>query len=110
MEWAGWISLMIMLCFVAYPARVRSLEKKVKRLQRKVNGGTDMSKIFNDLVGKECIMKTDEGLSFAGSTSVKCQVIDVDDEWIKFSYMTKKEGMKTKIMRIDAIDSVDVVE
>lgn len=35
-------------------------------------------------------------------------VLDVDDEWIKISYTEKKGNTKIKIMRIDAIDGVEV--
>lgn len=110
MEWVGFACLAIMLCYSAYPGKVRKLESKVKKLQLKQKGVSGMSKIISELVGKNCIIETDEALQFVGDTKVKCTVLDVDDEWMKFSYADKKGNVKTKIMRIDKIDGVELEE
>ena len=39
---------------------IENLEKKVKRLERQINGGNLMSKIISDLVGRDCIIDGDE--------------------------------------------------
>ncbi|MBQ4531553.1 MAG: hypothetical protein IJA36_13245 [Lachnospiraceae bacterium] len=67
-----------------------------------------MSKIISELIGKKCVITTTDTLQFVGDTKVKCNVLDVDDEWIKISYTEKKGNTKIKIMRIDAIDGVEV--
>lgn len=104
----GWMSFILVLCYSAYPGKVRKLEGKVKTLERKVKGENNMSKIMAELIGKECKIKTEEALLFAGNNEVKCVVLDVDDEWIKFTYKDKKDVEKTKILRIDALDSVEL--
>lgn len=68
-----------------------------------------MSKIISELVGKNCKIKTEEGLLFAGNTEVKGTVLDVDDEWIKFTYSEQKNVIRTKILRIDSIDNVELI-
>ncbi len=40
---------------------------------------------------------------------MECNVIDVDDEWIKISYSDKKKVEKTKIIRIDTIESIELI-
>lgn len=68
-----------------------------------------MSKMINELVGKSCIIKTDDAIALVGSAELACTVLDADDEWIKLTYTEKKNHTKTKIMRIDSIDSVEMI-
>ena len=50
MEWFGIVALLLMLCYSAYPGKVKRLETKVKRLEKKQRGVAYMSKLINDLV------------------------------------------------------------
>lgn len=111
MEWAGWVALILVLCYSSYPGKVTKLEKKVNKLEKGNKGESEMSKIFNELVGKECDIETDGVVDtdYIGE-NLRCTVLDVDEEWIKFTYTNKKNVTKTKILRIDAIDSVELVE
>ena len=52
MEWFGIVALLLLLCYSAYPGKVKRLEMKVKRLEKKQRGVAYMSKLINDLVGK----------------------------------------------------------
>jgi len=108
LEWVGWISLMILIFYSAYPGKVKKLESKVKKLERKQGGAESMSKIINTLVGKSCKIKTDDALTLVGSTDIQCMVLDADDEWIKLAYTDKKNVAKTKILRIDSIDNIEL--
>ena len=38
MEWFGIVALLLMLCYSAYPGKVKRLETKVKRLEKKQRG------------------------------------------------------------------------
>lgn len=108
MEWIGWITLVILLCYSAYPGKVRKLESKVKRLERKQGGVDSMSKLMNELVGKSCKIKIADALGLSGSKEIRCMVLDADDEWIKFTYEDKKNITKTKILRIDSIENIEL--
>ena len=77
--------------------RLNTLERKVKKLERNVNGGSKMSGIIKDLIGMEC---TGDGFF-----STRCTILDVDDEWVKLIVHEKKKEL-TKIIRIDNIDSI----
>ena len=48
------------------------------------------SKLINSLVGKQCIIRSDSFLGFAGKTEVSCKIVDADDEWIRICYTEKK--------------------
>lgn len=79
--------------------RLDSLESKVRRLERKLNGGNAVSKLINNLVGKDCVI---DGNGFYGS---KCTVADADDEWVKLIFHEKKNDV-TRIVRIDSIEKI----
>lgn len=79
--------------------RLYTLERKVKKLERNVNGGSKMSGIIKDLIGMECTIDGD------GFFSTRCTILDVDDEWVKLIVHEKKKDL-TKIIRIDNIDSI----
>ena len=79
--------------------RLNALERKGKKLERNVNGGSKMSGIIKDLIGMECTIDGD------GFFSTRCTILDVDDEWVKLIVHEKKKDL-TKIIRIDNIDSI----
>lgn len=66
-----------------------------------------MSKLINDLVGKQCIIRSEFIFSFAGKTELSCKIIDADDEWIKICYTEKKDKQVVKLMRIENIESIE---
>ena len=49
-------------------------------------------------------------MRLAGSNEVPCLVLDADDEWMKIRFTGKKDKIVTQILRIDAIDSIEVLE
>ena len=101
MEWFGIVALLLLLCYSAYPGKVKRLETKVKRLEKKQRGVAYMSKLINDLVGKQCIIRSEFIFSFAGKTELSCKIIDADDEWIKICYTEKKDKQVVKLVRIE---------
>ncbi len=109
MEWAGWVALMILLFYSSFPGKVRKLEKELKKLKKKQQGGNDMSKIINQLIGKNCKILADQESFFDGSLNVECMVLDADEEWIKFTYTDKKNMVITKILRIDSIENIELI-
>lgn len=79
--------------------RLDTMERKVKKLERNVNGGSKMSGIIKDLIGMECTIDGDDFFN------TRCTVLDADDEWVKLTVHEKKKDL-TKIIRIDNIDSI----
>ena len=69
-----------------------------------------MSKLICDLVQKECKIKTEDALQLVGNTELVCHVLDADDEWIKVSFMDKKKKQVTKLLRIENISEVEIIE
>ena len=65
-----------------------------------------MTRLFEELKGKKCIIKQEGDYS----TPIECKVCDVDDDWVKIIYADKKKGETTKLLRIDNIRSIDEIE
>ena len=110
MEYFGLLAFALVMCYSGLPGKVKHLEAKVKKLSKNQKGESYMSKLINELVGKDCIIKSDLGLELVGRTDIKCKVIDVDDEWIKLTFTDKKNKVVTKILRIENIDEVEIIE
>lgn len=90
MEWFGIAALLLLLYYSSYLGKIKHLEMKVKQLEKKQRGAMYMSKLINSLVGKQCIIRSDSFLGFAGKTEVSCKIVDADDEWIRICYTEKK--------------------
>ena len=111
MEYMG-TAAFIMACYLigqSLPDKIKRLEAGVKRLERKQKGESNMSKLINELVGKECKIKSDDALSLVGSQEMQCVVLDTDDEWMKVQYTDKKKNRVTKLIRIENVDGVEIL-
>lgn len=109
LEWMGWMSFFIILCYSAYPGKVKRLEGKVKKLEKKNKGENVMSQIIKELLDKTCKITTSGESAFDVSADEVCTVLAVDDEWIKFTSTDKKNHTKTQIMRIEDIDHIELL-
>lgn len=112
MEWIGFVALALVLCYSSLPENVKRLERKIKQLERQQKGETPMSKLIMELIGHKCRLYTEpeEALSLSGKTSIECQILDADEEWIKISHMDKKTGEKISFLRIDTLKSAELLE
>ncbi len=81
--------------------RVKALERQMKKKEK--GKGKYMSKMLEELKGKECTFEMEED-------DVTGVVLDVDDEWIKVEYEEKKEGKITEIIRIELIEKITLTE
>ena len=48
MEYCGIIALVLLLCYSAYPGKVKRLESKVKRLEKRQKGGAGTGGKYKD--------------------------------------------------------------
>ena len=108
MEWMGWFSFFIILCYSSYPGKVKRLEKKVKKFERNQKGEGSMSKIISSLVGQVCKIRSEEAIF--ESLECNCTILEVDDEWVKILHTNKKGDTKIKILRIEDIKNIEFVE
>lgn len=83
---------------------------KSKTIGEKAERDNYMSRLIDDLVGEQCTIKSEAILNFAGKTELSCTILDADDEWMKICYTDKKNKQVTKLLRIEAIDEIEIEE
>ncbi len=108
MEYFGVFAFILVLAYSSYPGKVKRLETKLRKMEKKQKGDPVMSKLINELIGKQCRIKPNEEIELVDSW-IQCQVLDADDEWIKIRYEDKKKGVVTRLFRIENIDEVEVL-
>lgn len=119
MEWIGLVCLGLILCYSGYPGRVKALESKMKKLEKKnvgerksEKGALKMSQIINDLKGKKCNMVLRDSIDSLFDNKLACTVLETDEEWIKVSCVKedKKKGTSSETIRIIRIDDIESIE
>lgn len=110
MEYLGCFAFILLLLYSSYPGKVKRLEAKVRQMERKQKGENTMSKLINELVGKDCKIKSEDAFSLVGAGELPCRVLDADDEWLKVQFTDKKKQQVTKLLRIEHIDEVELLE
>ncbi len=78
--------------------QLEMLDRRIRRLENKINGGNTMSKILETLIGQDVTMNI-------GYEEIKCRVLDCDDEWVKLMVYSKKKDI-TVIRRVAEISKV----
>lgn len=110
MEYLGVIAFVFAIVSFAYISKIEKLERKVKQIEKIEKGDKTMSDIIANIVGKKCMLEIDSDYSSVNLYNKICTVIEADDEWIKLSYEDKKAGIKTVIIKADALCSAEIVE
>ena len=99
--WAlGFVPLVIMH-YIYHSQKVKKLENKIKRIEQKEKGNIDMSRLLQELIGKN---PTIVGQVFGTSL---WEVVDVDEEWVKLRHVDKNGKEKFKLQRIEDIQAVE---
>lgn len=110
MEYLGFIAFILIMSYYSYPAKVKKVESKIKKLERNLKGEKSMSKILSELINKKCELVSEQGLSLVSKMEIECVILDVDDEWIKINFLDKKGVSKTQVLRVEAIERVSLIE
>ena len=98
--WAlGFVPLMIIF-YLDHTQKVKKLENKIKKLERKEKGNTDMSRLLKELIGRTPVIV---GQLFGTDN---WEVVDVDEEWVKLRRVDKKGKEKFKLQRIEDIQTI----
>lgn len=112
MHYFGLLAFIILLLYSSLPSEVKKIKRQIKSVKKyqglRKKGEFSMSKMLDDLKGQNCILKFDDYLG-VGTNTIKCNVMEVDEEWIKFSVDSKKGENVIKIVRIEKIIEVEIV-
>ena len=83
--WAlGFVPLMIIF-YLDHTQKVKKLENKIKKFERKEKGNTEMSRLLKEMIGRTPVIV---GQLFGTDN---WEVVDVDEEWVKLRRVEKKE-------------------
>ena len=98
--WAlGFVPLMIIF-YLDHTQKVKKLENKIKRIEQKQKGNTEMSRLLKEMIGRTPVIV---GQLFGTDN---WEVVDVDDEWVKLRRVDKKGKEKFKLQRIEDIQTI----
>jgi len=98
--WAlGFVPLVIMY-YIYHSQKVKKLENKIKRIEQKEKGYTDMSRLLKEMIGRTPVIV---GQLFGTDN---WEVVDVDEEWVKLRRVDKKGKEKFKLQRIEDIQTI----
>lgn len=82
-----WVLVFILFMIFFYSnnsKKIKKLENKIKKLERKEKGNAEMSRLLQEMIGKEPIIT---GV-YIGPDN--WEVVDVDEEWVKLRSVDKK--------------------
>ena len=98
--WAlGFVPLVIMY-YIYHSQKVKKLENKIKKFERKEKGNTEMSRLLKEMIGRTPVIV---GQLFGTDN---WEVVDVDEEWVKLRRVDKKGKEKFKLQRIEDIQTI----
>ena len=95
----GFVPLMIIF-YLDHTQKVKKLENKIKKFDRKEKGNTEMSRLLKEMIGRTPVIV---GQLFGTDN---WEVVDVDEEWVKLRRVDKKGKEKFKLQRIEDIQTI----
>lgn len=103
MEFIGIIAFILAISNIGLSDKVAKLKADIRKINILLKEDAEMSELLKELEGKRCT------LSVMAKGPVDCEVISVDDEWMKVNQITKKGESIVMIIRIDNITEVVIL-
>ena len=83
---------------------IRKLKRKISKLEKYKKGGNQMSKILQDLIGRKV------KLTIENELNESVAIIEaVDDEWLRYTKISKKGNKISKIIRTDFVYNIEIL-
>ncbi|HHG8155597.1 TPA: hypothetical protein ACPYF1_001133 [Streptococcus pneumoniae] len=101
MMWVLGFILFLIFFYSNNSKKIKKLENKIKKLERKEKGNAEMSRLLQEMIGKEPIIT---GV-YIGPDN--WEVVDVDEEWVKLRRVDNTGKEKFKLQRIEDIQTVE---
>jgi hypothetical protein len=102
MEYIGMSAFILAVYNMGLSDKVKKLKAEIRKINSLIKGDGEMSKILKELEGKRCTL----GVMSQGR--VDCEVLSVDDEWMKVNQISKNDQRKIRIIRIENIKEVSI--
>ena len=91
--------LFLVIFYTSSEKKIKRLNKRIRRLEKQVKGNQDMSRLFEELKGQTVTVMV-SGVGF------ECEILDIDEDWVKLSRENKKKEKETKLVRIEDIQGI----
>ena len=101
MEWLSLWIVFYLLFIDGKGKEIKRLHKRIKRLERKIKGGNEMSRLLEELKGQKATITV-------GGFGTVYEIVDVDEDWVKLTRADNKGNVTTKLVRVDDIQSVEL--
>ena len=69
-----------------------------------------MSELLKDLVGRRCVIKTEEEEYLGGSADVLCRVTGMDGEWLRVTYTNDRGLLLARLCRVETLADITVFD
>ena len=69
-----------------------------------------MSSMLAELVGRKCLVKTEDEEYLSGDPDQPCRVTGADGEWIRVSFADGEGGRLSRMVRVDALTDILIFE
>ena len=104
------MTFMVFIFGIDSSNKLKRMQGRIKSLERKRKGNKRMSQFLKEMIGKKpTIMSESIGTkNWLVKWLVNWLVVDVDEEWVKLSMTDKKGQIKTKLIRIEDIRSIEL--
>lgn len=101
MEWLSLWIVFYLLFIDGKGKEIKRLRQRIKRLERKIKGGNEMSRLLEELKGQKATITV-------GGFGTGYEIVDVDEDWVKLTRSDNKGNITTKLVRVDDIQSVEL--
>ncbi len=98
--WIIFIPLLILI-YTGSEKKIKGLNKRIKRLEKQVKGNQDMSRLLEELKGQTVTV-------IVNGFGTECEILDIDEDWVKLSRETNKQQRETKLVRIEDIQGIQL--
>ena len=98
--WLSFIPLLFLI-YTSSEKKIKRLNKRIKGLEKQLKGNQEMSRLLEELKGQTATVTVD-GVGF------EYEIIDIDEDWVKLTRVIHKQQRKTKLVRIEDIQGIQL--
>ena len=98
--WIIFIPLLILI-YTGSEKKIKSLNKRIRRLEKQVKGNKEMSRLLEELKGQTVTV-------MVNGFGTEYEIMDIDEDWVKLSRGGIKQHRVTKLVRIEDIQGVQL--
>ncbi len=69
-----------------------------------------MSSMLTELVGRKCLLKTEDEEYLSGDPDLPCRVTGADTEWIRVSFADGEGGRLSRMVRVESLADILIFE